>query len=302
MRFGLFGGARSRSGTPVGEHQGGDSQGYRDYINYVREAEDLGFESVFVVEHHFTGVGQVSASLELLSYLAGGTTRIRLGTAVVVLPWHNPVLLAEQAATVDLLSNGRLDFGVGKGYRDVEFDGFCVPMEEATERFDEAMDDHPQGVDHAPAASRITASAGITITSSSSRRRCSARTRRSGSAPAATNRSAAPRAKATTCCSTRSRPRSHHRARRHVQGRVPEGRPRLRSGDGRHDARLAARAQRRRSREGAGDAHQHAEEHRHARPRPRRRALHADQGLQRPADRIRRCAAARHARRDHRAA
>ena len=140
MRFGLFGGARSRSGTPVGEHQGGDSQGYRDYINYVREAEDLGFESVFVVEHHFTGVGQVSASLGLLSYLAGCTTRIRLGTAVVVLPWHNPVLVAEAAATVDLLSNGRLDFGVGKGYRDVEFDGFCVPMDEATERFDEAMD------------------------------------------------------------------------------------------------------------------------------------------------------------------
>lgn len=140
MRFGLFGGARSRSGTPVGEHQGGDSQGYRDYINYVREAEDLGFESVFVVEHHFTGVGQVSASLGLLSYLAGCTTRIRLGTAVVVLPWHNPVLVAEAAATVDLLSNGRLDFGVGKGYRDVEFSGFCVPMDEATERFDEAME------------------------------------------------------------------------------------------------------------------------------------------------------------------
>jgi alkanesulfonate monooxygenase SsuD/methylene tetrahydromethanopterin reductase-like flavin-dependent oxidoreductase (luciferase family) len=140
MRFGLFGGARSRSGTPVGDNQGGDSQGYRDYINYVREAEDLGFESVFVVEHHFTGVGQVSASLGLLSYLAGCTTRIRLGTAVVVLPWHNPVLVAEAAATVDLLSNGRLDFGVGKGYRDVEFNGFCVPMDEATERFDEAME------------------------------------------------------------------------------------------------------------------------------------------------------------------
>jgi alkanesulfonate monooxygenase SsuD/methylene tetrahydromethanopterin reductase-like flavin-dependent oxidoreductase (luciferase family) len=140
MRFGLFGGARSRSGTPVGDNQGGDSQGYRDYINYVCEAEDLGFDSVFVVEHHFTGVGQVSASLGLLSYLAGRTTRIRLGTAVVVLPWHNPVLVAEAAATVDLLSNGRLDFGVGKGYRDVEFEGFCVPMEEATERFDEAME------------------------------------------------------------------------------------------------------------------------------------------------------------------
>jgi alkanesulfonate monooxygenase SsuD/methylene tetrahydromethanopterin reductase-like flavin-dependent oxidoreductase (luciferase family) len=65
---------------------------------------------------------------------------MRLGTAVVVLPWHNPVLVAEQAATLDLLSGGRLEFGVGKGYRSGEFAGFCVPMEQATERFDEAVE------------------------------------------------------------------------------------------------------------------------------------------------------------------
>jgi alkanesulfonate monooxygenase SsuD/methylene tetrahydromethanopterin reductase-like flavin-dependent oxidoreductase (luciferase family) len=135
MRFGLFGGARARGGGPRG-----DSTGYRDYISYVQAAEDLGFHSVFIVEHHFTGFGQVSASMGILSYIAAITKRIRLGTAVVVLPWHNPVLVAEQAATLDLLSDGRLDFGVGKGYRDYEFSGFCVPMEEATERFDEAMD------------------------------------------------------------------------------------------------------------------------------------------------------------------
>ena len=117
----------------------GDSLGYRKYIDYVLHAEELGYHSVFVVEHHFTGVGQLSASLNFLSYLAGRTNRIRLGTAVVVLPWHNPVLLAEQVATVDLLSNGRLDLGVGKGYRPPEFAGFCIPIEEATERFDEAM-------------------------------------------------------------------------------------------------------------------------------------------------------------------
>jgi alkanesulfonate monooxygenase SsuD/methylene tetrahydromethanopterin reductase-like flavin-dependent oxidoreductase (luciferase family) len=58
---------------------------------------------------------------------------------VVVLPWHNPVLVAEQAATLDLLSGGRFDFGVGKGYRESEFSGFGVPMDEATERFDEAI-------------------------------------------------------------------------------------------------------------------------------------------------------------------
>jgi len=134
MKFGLFGGARARGGPA------GDSEGYHDFIRYVIGAEELGFSSVFLVEHHFTGFGQVSASLNLLSYLAARTERIRLGTAVVVLPWHNPVLVAEEAATLDLLSNGRLDFGVGKGYRPYEFSGFCIPQEEATERFDEAID------------------------------------------------------------------------------------------------------------------------------------------------------------------
>jgi alkanesulfonate monooxygenase SsuD/methylene tetrahydromethanopterin reductase-like flavin-dependent oxidoreductase (luciferase family) len=133
MKFGLFGGARARGGPA------GDSDGYHDFINYVVEAERLGFSSVFLVEHHFTGFGQVSASLNLLAYLAARTGKIRLGTAVVVLPWHNPVLVAEEAATLDLLSNGRLDFGVGKGYRPYEFSGFCIPQDEATERFDEAM-------------------------------------------------------------------------------------------------------------------------------------------------------------------
>jgi alkanesulfonate monooxygenase SsuD/methylene tetrahydromethanopterin reductase-like flavin-dependent oxidoreductase (luciferase family) len=134
MKFGLFGGAKS-----AGEGSVGDSLGYKKYIDYVLLAEELGYHSVFVVEHHFTGVGQLSASLNFLSYLAGRTRRLRLGTAVVVLPWHNPVLLAEQVATLDLLSNGRFDFGVGKGYRPPEFSGFCIPIEEATERFDEAL-------------------------------------------------------------------------------------------------------------------------------------------------------------------
>src|ERR1700749_4053971 len=134
MRFGLFGGARARGGPS------GESSAYHYFINYVFEAEKLGFSSVFLVEHHFTGFGQVSASMSLLAYLAARTERIRLGTAVVVLPWHNPVLVAEEAATLDLLSNGRLDFGVGKGYRSYEFSGFCVPQDESTERFDEAME------------------------------------------------------------------------------------------------------------------------------------------------------------------
>ncbi|MDP1966821.1 MAG: LLM class flavin-dependent oxidoreductase [Reyranella sp.] len=135
MQFGLFGGARTKRSDGAA-----DSHAYSDFIAYVSEAERLGFRSVFLVEHHFTGAGQISASLTLLAYLAARTRSIRLGTAVIVLPWHNPVLLAEQAATVDLLSGGRLDFGVGKGYRAGEFAGFHIPMTEATERFDEAIE------------------------------------------------------------------------------------------------------------------------------------------------------------------
>jgi alkanesulfonate monooxygenase SsuD/methylene tetrahydromethanopterin reductase-like flavin-dependent oxidoreductase (luciferase family) len=134
MKFGLFGGARTEPGE-----QASDSRIYTDYIDYICEAEALGFHSIFLVEHHFTGFGQVSATINFLTYLAAKTTTMRLGTAVLVLPWHNPALLAEQAATLDLLSNGRFDFGIGKGYRWGEFHGFCIPMEEADERYQETI-------------------------------------------------------------------------------------------------------------------------------------------------------------------
>jgi alkanesulfonate monooxygenase SsuD/methylene tetrahydromethanopterin reductase-like flavin-dependent oxidoreductase (luciferase family) len=135
MRFGLFGSAQARRGGPEFD----SSEGFRDFIEYNVEAETLGFHSSFVVEHHFTGYGQVSATLNLLTWLGAKTRHLRLGTAVLVLPWHNPVLLAEQAATLDLLSGGRLDFGIGKGYRYNEFAGFCLDMAEAEARFEEAI-------------------------------------------------------------------------------------------------------------------------------------------------------------------
>jgi alkanesulfonate monooxygenase SsuD/methylene tetrahydromethanopterin reductase-like flavin-dependent oxidoreductase (luciferase family) len=136
MRFGLFGSAQARRSGPDTD----SSQGFREFIENNVEAEALGYYSTFLVEHHFTGFGQVSASLNLLTWLGARTRNLRLGTAVLVLPWHNPVLLAEQAATLDLLSGGRLDFGIGKGYRHNEFAGFCVPMEEAEPRFEEALE------------------------------------------------------------------------------------------------------------------------------------------------------------------
>src|ERR1700751_6275925 len=117
MRFGIFGAAQAGSplpGAPMG-------QGFHDFIDFNVEAEALGFHSSFLVEHHFTGWNQVSATLTLLTCLAMKTATLRLGTAVMVLPWHNPVLLAEQAATIDLLSGGRVGFWGGKGFLRAEF-------------------------------------------------------------------------------------------------------------------------------------------------------------------------------------
>jgi len=135
MRFGIFGAAQaasSRTGAVMG-------QGFHDFIDFNVEAEALGYHSTFLVEHHFSGWNQVSATLTLLTWLAARTSTLRVGTAVMVLPWHNPVILAEQAATLDLMSGGRLDFGVGKGYRYNEFTGFAIPREEADARFEEAL-------------------------------------------------------------------------------------------------------------------------------------------------------------------
>ena len=135
MKFGLFGSALAKRGGPDLD----SSQGFREYVDYTVEAEALGYTSIFTVEHHFTGFGQVSATLNLLTWVAARTTTLRLGTAVTVLTWHNPVLLAEQAATLDLVSDGRFDFGIGKGYRHSEFKGFCIPPEEAEARFEESV-------------------------------------------------------------------------------------------------------------------------------------------------------------------
>jgi alkanesulfonate monooxygenase SsuD/methylene tetrahydromethanopterin reductase-like flavin-dependent oxidoreductase (luciferase family) len=132
VRFGLFGGAQSSATDPA--------RGYNDYLDFLLEAEALGYHGCFLTEHHFTGWGQVSAPLHMLSWLAARTTRLRLGTAVMVLAWHNPMLLAEQVATVDVLSGGRLDLGVGRGYRHNEFHGFAIDAEEAEARFAESLD------------------------------------------------------------------------------------------------------------------------------------------------------------------
>src|SRR5262249_17917494 len=135
MKFGLFGSAQAQRGGADTD----SAQGFKDFVDCNVEAEGLGFHSTFVVEHHFTGFGQVSASLNLLTWVGARRAPVGLGPAVIVRPGHNPVLPAEGGATIDLMSTGRLDLGVGKGYRHNEFAGFCIPMAEADERFEEAL-------------------------------------------------------------------------------------------------------------------------------------------------------------------
>ncbi|MEE3250572.1 MAG: LLM class flavin-dependent oxidoreductase, partial [Chloroflexota bacterium] len=136
MRFGMFGSAQASRGGPDTD----SGAGFREFVERNIEAEALGYHSTFLVEHHFTGFGQVSATLNLLTWIGALTSTLRLGTAVTVLPWHNPVLLAEQIATLDLLSGGRVDAGIGKGYRLKEFEGFAMPVEEADARFEECLE------------------------------------------------------------------------------------------------------------------------------------------------------------------
>lgn len=136
MRFGLLCSPRATSEAEPAV----PGKGLHDWLDFNVEAERLGFHSTFLVEHHFTGWNQVSATLTMLACLAMRTTTLRLGSGVLALPWHNPVLLAEQAATVDVVSGGRLDLGIGKGYRHTEFAGFGIAPEEAQGRFEEAVE------------------------------------------------------------------------------------------------------------------------------------------------------------------
>src|SRR5262249_45246097 len=119
MQSAIFGSAQAdseRLGAAFGD-------GFHEVVEFNVEAEALGYGASFLVEYPFRGWTQDPATLLLLTWLAARSTALCLGTAVLVLPWHNPVLLAEQAATVDIMSGGRLDLGIGKGYRHTEFEG-----------------------------------------------------------------------------------------------------------------------------------------------------------------------------------
>lgn len=109
-------------------------------VTLAQHADKLGFESVWCAEHHFSTYGYLARPLMFASHLAAKTERIRVGSAVVVLPLHHPLIVAEEIATADLLSGGRLDVGLGRGYQTYEFERLGFTLGESRERFDEAVD------------------------------------------------------------------------------------------------------------------------------------------------------------------
>ncbi|MEZ0076845.1 LLM class flavin-dependent oxidoreductase [Planotetraspora sp. GP83] len=121
-----------------------DGQSFRDVYDYhlrlIELAEELGFHGVRLAEHHFRDYGVAPNLFTMLAHAAARTSRIRLGTGIVVLPLHNPIHVAEEAAQVDVLSGGRLDLGIGRGYQSFEFEGFGIDLAEARDRFNESLE------------------------------------------------------------------------------------------------------------------------------------------------------------------
>ncbi len=112
---------------------------YEELLEQAQAADELGFNSFWVAEHHFHEYGAVPRPAIWLSSAAQLTKRIKLGSAVVVLPFDNPVRVAEDFAMVDVLSNGRLMLGVGSGYLEHEYAGFGIDPDQRRARFDEAL-------------------------------------------------------------------------------------------------------------------------------------------------------------------
>jgi alkanesulfonate monooxygenase SsuD/methylene tetrahydromethanopterin reductase-like flavin-dependent oxidoreductase (luciferase family) len=115
-----------------------DSQVYAEELKLARLADELGFDVAWAAEHHFFGYSFCPDNTELLAYVAGVTERIDVGTAAVIMPWHDPLRVAEKVALLDNVSGGRLRFGVGRGLSRREYAPFReVEMDESRGRFDE---------------------------------------------------------------------------------------------------------------------------------------------------------------------
>jgi alkanesulfonate monooxygenase SsuD/methylene tetrahydromethanopterin reductase-like flavin-dependent oxidoreductase (luciferase family) len=133
MNFGTFLLLQSPSARP-------SSEIFARGIEIAQAAEALGFRNVWLAEHHFSTYGYLSRPVQLATFIAAKTTRLRVGTAVIVVPLHNPLVIAEEIATLDLLSDGRLDVGLGRGYQHYEFERFGLELEAGRARWEESID------------------------------------------------------------------------------------------------------------------------------------------------------------------
>ena len=120
-------------------HDYPDARFFREEFENCVLAEELGFDSVWITEHHFSDYSFCTNPLQALSYLAGRTRRIALGTQVIVVPWHDPVRLAEQIIMLDHVSNGRTILGFGRGLARHEFQGLRIDQAKARELYNEIL-------------------------------------------------------------------------------------------------------------------------------------------------------------------
>ena len=124
--------------SSYGWEGGSDSQMWEEELRLAELAADLGFDCLWSAEHHFNDYSFVPDNLHLMTHLAAKHPDIDVGTAAVILPWHDPLRVAENAAVLDMLSNGRLRLGFGRGLARREFETFRLSMDESRGRFDEA--------------------------------------------------------------------------------------------------------------------------------------------------------------------
>lgn len=117
-----------------------DQEMLEEQVALMQAAEDLGYDSVWPAEHHFSEYGFCASPALMLAAVARSTKRIRLGTGVVVLPFHHPIRVAEEFAMLDLLSGGRVELGVGRGYQPAEFQGYAIDATRSREIFDESLE------------------------------------------------------------------------------------------------------------------------------------------------------------------
>ncbi|MFQ6029599.1 MAG: LLM class flavin-dependent oxidoreductase [Dehalococcoidia bacterium] len=134
MKFGIY---SSIADPPRGEHL---EQRIDEVIEEARLAEDAGFDSCFFGEHHQDKDGFLPSPLIIATAVASHTRTLKVGTSVILLPLHNPVHLAEDVITLDLVSKGRIILGVGLGYQESDFQAFEVPMRQRVGRFEEGVE------------------------------------------------------------------------------------------------------------------------------------------------------------------